>query len=550
MSFEIHKITNNNRNSGKTQTRNGIIFHVKITSETEEEKFVEFTIEKILKSSVSLRCPNNKKCPARVSAKHIFDVVEIGISGKNKRYDFHESVTSELLKSVSNWSLYHTVGSKCTVTQGFCQHVSHAPECTYKYSRDVLRRLTTDAIHQKITGNCPSFTDIKKTLKSTYAPSKTLNGKEIPATKLKDYGVNLDKISHRLSYYQPDKTVPVSFTLPDELQTLAISSSITDYWTFEYDQFVINCLPSELPRLQGQQWQIDGTFSCFARIRDYYQMFIISILYESADLKRCFGYPVVFVSMKTKTQLDYEDVFKSLNQISLFYNYENLTPSCISRDYELGIIKACENIFPGIPQISCWFHFNQTQTGHIKKIWGKHFKRHPLGNYVSKIVSASVFIDWSEPLITEFFDHLEVLSLEIENEAKRLTYYNYIDYLRTYYFSNHTWTNVGNNFAHFASNGIRNFTNNTSEGINRAFKAEFKSAPNTLENVLLRVKSFKKNYILQKADKMGDGRMRLRPKSQIRRAECRESLIRTFHYLQPDEKLTQLLDTLKAIGFA
>ena len=273
-------------------------------------------------------------------------------------------------------------------------------------------------------------------------------------------------------------------------------------------------------------------------------------MYESADLKRCFGYPVVFVSMKTKTQLDYEAVFKSLNQINLFYNYENLTPASLSSDYELGIIKACDNVFPGIPQLRCWFHFNQTQTGHIKKIWGNNFKRDPLGNYVFKIVSATVFIDWTEELISEFFDHLEILSLEIECETKRLTYYNYIDYLREYYFSNHCWTNIGNNFATFASNGIRNFTNNTSEGINRAFKEEFKSAPNNLENVLLRVKEFKKKYILQKADKMGDDRMRLRPKAQIRRAERRENLIRTFHNLQPAEKLIQLLDTLKAIGFA
>ena len=99
MSFEIHKITNNNRNSGKTQTRNGIIFHVRIHSETHEEKYVEFTIEKILKSSVSLRFPKYIKYPARVEAKHSFDVVEIGQRGKNKLYDFHENVTSELLKS-------------------------------------------------------------------------------------------------------------------------------------------------------------------------------------------------------------------------------------------------------------------------------------------------------------------------------------------------------------------------------------------------------------------------------------------------------------------
>ena len=61
MSFEIHKITNNNRNSGKTQTRNGIIFHVKIHSETQEEIYVEFTIEKILKSSNIPIC-NKKYC--------------------------------------------------------------------------------------------------------------------------------------------------------------------------------------------------------------------------------------------------------------------------------------------------------------------------------------------------------------------------------------------------------------------------------------------------------------------------------------------------------
>ena len=77
-----------------------------------------------------------------------------------------------------------------------------------------------------------------------------------------------------------------------------------------------------------------------------------------------------------------------------------------------------------------------------------------------------------------------------------------------------------------------NFTYNTSEGINRAFREEFKSAQNNLDNVLLLVKEFKKKYILQKADKMGDDRIRLRPKAQIRRTERRENLIPTFHNLQ------------------
>ena len=166
------------------------------------------------------------------------------------------------------------------------------------------------------------------------------------------------------------------------------------------------------------------------------------------------------------------------------------------------------------------------------------------------MVSAAIFIDWSEELIKEFFDHMDILSLEIESEAKRVEYYSYLDYLKTYYFSNHQWTHVGNNFANLSTQGVRNFTNNGSEAINRVFKAEFKTAPNTINNVLLRVKKFKKKYILKKEDKLGADRMRARPAAQIRRAERRENLIRTFHQLEPEQKLIQLLDTMKAIGYA
>ena len=80
----------------------------------------------------------------------------------------------------------------------------------------------------------------------------------------------------------------------------------------------------------------------------------------------------------------------------------------------------------------------------------------------------------------------------VKRKAKRIQYYSYLDYLKTYYFSNHQWTNVGNNIANLCSQGIRNFTNNGSEAINRVFKAEFKTAPNTINNVLLRTKKFKK----------------------------------------------------------
>ena len=92
MSFEIVKITNNNRTSGKTQTRNGILFHIKMTSDTNEVKYAEYGLEKILRSSVTLRCAKNRetkntaKCSARLSATHKMDTIEIKMSGKRSNH--------------------------------------------------------------------------------------------------------------------------------------------------------------------------------------------------------------------------------------------------------------------------------------------------------------------------------------------------------------------------------------------------------------------------------------------------------------------------------
>ena len=139
----------------------------------------------------------------------------------------------------------------------------------------------------KLTLMAPSFTQIETSIDSKYHLHKTLDGRERPA-----------------KYHKQEKTVNDSLDLTDELKLFPITSDFTDYWTFEFDDFIINCLPSELSRLQGKTWQVDGTFKCFSRVPNYYQMVIVSVTYESADLKKSFGYPIVFASMKSKTQLD------------------------------------------------------------------------------------------------------------------------------------------------------------------------------------------------------------------------------------------------------
>ena len=299
-------------------------------------------------------------------------------------------------------------------------------------------------------------------------------------------------------------------------------------------------------------WNIDATFKCVSRVRDFYQCLIISITYESADGKKSFGYPIAFIFMRTKCQVDYEDVFHELNNLNLFYNPQsnNLSPLALSCDYEFGLIRALENVFPDKIRIMCHFHFNQSQNRKLRPIFGKYFTKHPVGGFVAKLIYASVFIDWSEPLIELLFGHLEALALEIPEPQKRDKYFAYLDYLQTYYFSDHKWTNVGNLFVLLSENGIKNFTNNQSEAINKQFGMKFATAPSLFENVLVRTKEFKKEYLIKKADTMGADRMRARPKAQLQRAERRETLMQNFHNLDENQKLIQLIETLEAISSA
>ena len=99
-------------------------------------------------------------------------------------------------------------------------------------------------------------------------------------------------------------------------------------------------------------------------------------------------------------------------------------------------------------------------------------------------------------------------------------------------------------------NGVKNFTNNQAEAINKQFGQKFATVPSLFENVLVRTKEFKKEYIIKKADTMGADRMRARPKAQLQRAERRETLMKNFHNLDENQKMLQLIDTLEAISSA
>ena len=117
MNFELKAITNTShanskfKNGPQKVTRNGLIFHVKIR----EKSVNQYYIDKINKRSISLVCfGKHKGCAGRLSAGHEFNIQEVGQSGKNKLYDFHQSITQDQLKNCSSWELSHAV---CQIRQ-------------------------------------------------------------------------------------------------------------------------------------------------------------------------------------------------------------------------------------------------------------------------------------------------------------------------------------------------------------------------------------------------------------------------------------------------
>ena len=264
--IEIVKITNNRFNRVTTQTTKSILFHVKLCVDGNEPEYFEYGIQHILRNSVALRCAKNQSCKGRLSAKHKFETVEVGQSGKNKKYDFCNTVTSEDLKCSSNWSIYHSRTQRCLITpSGLCQHLAHNDSCTYRVSRDLQRQVVSHAVLARQTGNALSYTTIKDGLNQTFQLQKTVSGEERPALFLSDNGINLNMLGHRLSRYQNEKSGSESL-IPDSLQTLRITDNVTDFWSFEYPNFIINCLPTELHRLNSMIWNIDATFKCVSRL--------------------------------------------------------------------------------------------------------------------------------------------------------------------------------------------------------------------------------------------------------------------------------------------
>jgi hypothetical protein len=107
-------------------------------------------------------------------------------------------------------------------------------------------------------------------------------------------------------------------------------------------------------------WIIDGTFKSAPKIyKSKGQLYTIHGLKQERDGEgrmRQETFPLVYSVLPDKRKLSYEDLFKSIIQISKCV----LAPRYIILDFEIAAIDALKQCFPKTKIRGCWFHLNQS----------------------------------------------------------------------------------------------------------------------------------------------------------------------------------------------
>ena len=78
--------------------------------------------------------------------------------------------------------------------------------------------------------------------------------------------------------------------------------------------------------------------------------------------------PAIYVLTNTKTQIGYEEIFKSINSILSFGGKFKFNIETITTDNEQALINTVTKFFPDSQRISCYFHYKQTLERNAKKL--------------------------------------------------------------------------------------------------------------------------------------------------------------------------------------
>ena len=68
---------------------------------------------------------------------------------------------------------------------------------------------------------------------------------------------------------------------------------------------------------------------------------------------------MVYALLTSKATVQYATVLEAIVEAAEGYDIENCQPEIIMSDFELGIINACQEVFPYVTIATCFFHLGQ-----------------------------------------------------------------------------------------------------------------------------------------------------------------------------------------------
>jgi hypothetical protein len=113
--------------------------------------------------------------------------------------------------------------------------------------------------------------------------------------------------------------------------------------------------PDMLQQLrQASTWCMDGTFRTVPGA--FYQLLTVGFIrYDTF-------WPAVYILLNRKTAALYKAALTHLTDQLVPLQ----TPDTVVTDYEVALITAAEQVFPGVTVAGCWFHYCQAVVGKFK----------------------------------------------------------------------------------------------------------------------------------------------------------------------------------------
>ena len=110
---------------------------------------------------------------------------------------------------------------------------------------------------------------------------------------------------------------------------------------------------------ESSLWFLDGTFDVSPNI--FVQVFtILGLRRRNVEEGEGVAVPLVYALLPGKAKEVYATVLRAVRTAVEDYHINICVPQRIVTDFELSIIRACEEVYPGVPVSCCFFHLGQS----------------------------------------------------------------------------------------------------------------------------------------------------------------------------------------------